>query len=65
LVNAATRANTPLIQSYRQLAKEYHPDKNPSHGEKFKEISAAYEILSDQRKRQIYDSMGMEGIEGE
>lgn len=53
-----------ILQSYRQLAKEYHPDKNPNHGDKFKEISAAYEVLSDPRKRQIYDSHGLEGLEG-
>jgi DnaJ family protein A protein 2 len=53
-----------IKKSYRQLAKEYHPDKNPQHGDKFKEISAAYEILSDSKKRRIYDQVGMEGLEG-
>lgn len=53
-----------IKKSYRQLAKEYHPDKNPNHGDKFKEISAAYEVLSDPRKREIYDQAGLEGLEG-
>uniref|UniRef100_A0A7E4VEL5 Chaperone protein dnaJ n=1 Tax=Panagrellus redivivus TaxID=6233 RepID=A0A7E4VEL5_PANRE len=53
-----------LKKSYRKLAKEYHPDKNPNHGDKFKEISAAYEILSDPHKRQVYDAQGLDGLEG-
>lgn len=52
------------FQAYRVLAKQYHPDKNASHGDKFKEISAAYEILSDPRKREIYDQAGLEGLQG-
>ncbi|KAI6237114.1 hypothetical protein M3Y95_00230900 [Aphelenchoides besseyi] len=53
-----------IKKSYRELAKQYHPDKNPNHGDKFKEISAAYEILSDERKREIYDQAGLEGLDG-
>uniref|UniRef100_A0A914XA11 Uncharacterized protein n=1 Tax=Plectus sambesii TaxID=2011161 RepID=A0A914XA11_9BILA len=51
-----------IKKSYRQLAKEFHPDKNPQHGEKFKEISYAYEILSNPQRRQLYDARGLDGI---
>ncbi|KAL4363742.1 hypothetical protein GQ457_04G011880 [Hibiscus cannabinus] len=52
--------------SYRNLARKYHPDMNKSPGaeEKFKEISAAYEVLSDDEKRSLYDRLGEAGLEG-
>lgn len=52
-----------LRKQYRKLAKEYHPDKNPEAGDRFKEISYAYEILSDPKKRSIYDNYGLKGIQ--
>ncbi|EFP11208.1 CRE-DNJ-19 protein [Caenorhabditis remanei] len=53
-----------IKKSYFKLAKEYHPDKNSDHGDKFKEISFAYEVLSDPAKRRLYDARGLEGVQG-
>lgn len=54
-----------IKKAYRSLAMKYHPDKNPGDKkaeEAFKEISSAYETLSDPGKRDIYDKYGEEGI---
>src|SRR6266704_6597268 len=50
-----------LRKAYRHLARKHQPDVNPGNKaaeEKFKEISAAYEILSDEKKRKVYDQFG-------
>ncbi len=57
-----------IKRAYRKLAKKYHPDLNPDNREeaeaKFKEISEAYEVLMDDKKREIYDRYGEEGLKG-
>jgi len=53
-----------IKKAYRKMALKFHPDKNPGEEaeRKFKEISAAYEVLSDDDKRQTYDRFGLEGL---
>ncbi|CAJ2641892.1 unnamed protein product [Trifolium pratense] len=67
-LNLTNNASLQEIKtSYRKLARKYHPDMNKSPGaeEKFKEISAAYEVLSDDEKRSLYDRFGESGLQGE
>ncbi|KAH9420807.1 pre-rRNA processing and 40S ribosomal subunit assembly [Dermatophagoides pteronyssinus] len=55
-----------IKKAYRNMALKYHPDKNksPEAEEKFKLIAEAYEVLSDKKKRDIYDQFGEEGLSG-
>ncbi len=58
-----------IRQAYRKLARKYHPDLNPgdkSSEEKFKQVQEAYDVLSDAKKRQMYDQYGFElpGVSG-
>jgi molecular chaperone DnaJ len=52
-----TATDKEIRRAYRKLAKEHHPDSNPGHEETFKDISAAYDVLSDDEKRKAYDEV--------
>lgn len=63
-----TASADDIKQAYRQLAKQWHPDKNqgdPAAEEKFKEISEAYSVLIDVEKRRRYDRMGHAAFGGD
>ena len=56
-----------IKRAYRKLAKKYHPDTNPGNRtaeQKFKEVTEAYNILSDPEKRKLYDQFGMAAFDG-
>src|ERR1700729_273259 len=56
-----TASADDIRKSFRKLARKYHPDVNPNDKkaeEKFKEISEANDVLSDEKKRKIYDQLG-------
>jgi molecular chaperone DnaJ len=63
---ARTATKEEIKKSYRRLARRYHPDVSKEDGadEKFKEISEAYEVLSDEQKRAAYDRFGHAGVRG-
>lgn len=68
ILGVARDADSRTIKaSYRKLALQFHPDKNPgdaSAEERFKEAAEAYEVLSDEDKRRLYDRGGHEGLRG-
>jgi len=58
---------TVIKKAYRSMAKKYHPDKNPGDKEaekRFKLCNEAYQCLSDEQQRSIYDRYGKEGLQG-
>ncbi len=62
-----TASADEIKKSYRKLALQYHPDRNPDNKEaeeKFKEAAEAYEVLSTPQKRQKYDQFGHAGMQG-
>lgn len=62
-----TADNGEIKRTYRKLALKYHPDRNRGDAEaeaKFKEAAEAYEVLSDENKRRIYDEYGHRGLSG-
>ncbi|HTO07333.1 MAG TPA: DnaJ C-terminal domain-containing protein [Myxococcota bacterium] len=62
---ARTASEDEIRKAYRKLARKHHPDVNPNDRkaeEKFKEISFAYEVLSDKEKRARYDEFGTQGL---
>lgn len=66
-VLGVSRTATPdeLKKAYRKLARKHHPDVNPGNRaaeEKFKQISAAFEVLSDPQKRKLYDEFGDDAV---
>lgn len=56
-------SQSDIKKAYRKLAMQHHPDKGGDEA-KFKEMSKAYEVLSDDEKRQVYDQYGEEGLDG-
>ncbi len=65
---ARDASEADLKKSYRKLAMQYHPDRNPDDPQaeaKFKEVSEAYAVLSDAEKRSMYDRFGHQGIRGQ
>ena len=70
ILGVSKNANEADIKkAYKKAALKHHPDRNPNNKEaaeaKFKEISKAYQVLSDPSKRRTYDQFGEEGINGD
>jgi DnaJ family protein B protein 4 len=57
-------SDADIKKAYRKMALKYHPDKPTGDTEKFKQVSEAFQILSDKEKREIYDQYGLEAARG-
>ena len=62
-------SESEIKKAYRKLAMKYHPDKSPEdkkdeYTEKFKEITEAYEVLSNKQKKSMYDKFGKDAVNG-
>src|SRR5271170_3058466 len=68
LLGVARNASEAEIKSaYRKLAMKHHPDRNPGNKEaeaSFRKINSAYEVLSDAKKKELYDRFGEAGVSG-
>ena len=66
LAISKTATDDEIKKAYKKLALKYHPDKNKDPGaeDKFKEVAEAYEVLSDKKKREVFDRYGEEGLKG-
>jgi len=58
-----TASEDDIKKSFRKLAKEFHPDRNPKTQDQFQQISEAYSVLADAQKRDLYDRFGKKGLE--
>lgn len=61
-----TASDAAIKKAYRKLAKKYHPDSNPGDKaaeQKFKEVTEAYNVLSDAEKKKLYDQFGHAGLD--
>src|SRR5438477_647491 len=66
VLGVAKNAEADAIKkAYRKLAKDLHPDKNPGNKQaeaRFKQVNHAFDVLSDPKKRSLYDEFGEEGL---